>query len=67
MINNCPYKPEDRLCRLQADYDILQYAYLELEEAHLQLVDENRYLLNRIDILMDKLREEGIVITDIYY
>ena len=49
MLNNCPYKPESRQCRLEVDYKVLQEMLREREETLRQLLDKNRYLWNRLD------------------
>ena len=56
MVNNCPYKPADRSCRLEVDYMVLQ----ETQETCRQLLDENRYLWNRLDRIEAILEEHGI-------
>ena len=56
MLNNCPYKPADRGCRLEVDYMVLQ----ETQETCRQLLDENRYLWNRLDRIEAILEEHGI-------
>ena len=57
MLNNCPYKPADRGCRLEVDYMVLQET---LQETCRQLLDENRYLWNRLDRIEAILEEHGI-------
>ena len=56
MLNNCPYKPADRGCRLEVDYMVLQ----ETQETCRQLLDENRFLWNRLDRIEAILEEHGI-------
>ena len=56
MVNNCPYKPADRSCRLEVDYMVLQ----ETQETCRQLLDENRFLWNRLDRIEAILEEHGI-------
>ena len=56
MLNNCPYKPADRSCRLEVDYMVLQ----ETQETCRQLLDENRYLWNRLDRIEAILEGHGI-------
>ena len=41
MVNNCPYKPADRSCRLEVDYMVLQETLQETQETCRQLLDEN--------------------------
>ena len=65
MINNCPFKPKDRNCRLELDYIILQETLQETEETCRQLLDENRYLWNRLDKIASVLAEHGISMADI--
>ena len=65
MINNCPFKPKDRECRLELDYAVLQETLQETEETCRQLLDENRYLWNRLDRIESVLAEQGISIADI--
>ena len=56
MVNNCPYKPADRSCRLEVDYMVLQ----ETQETCRQLLDENRFLWNRLDRIEAILEEHGV-------
>ena len=56
MLNYCPYKPADRSCRLEVDYMVLQ----ETQETCRQLLDENRYLWNRLDRIEAILEEHGV-------
>ena len=65
MINNCPFKPKDRNCRLELDYIVLQETLQETEETCRQLLDENRYLWNRLDKIESVLAEHGISMADI--
>ena len=65
MMNNCPYKPEGRSCRLEIDYLVLQETMRESEETLRQLLDENRYLWNRLDRIENVLAEHGVSIADI--
>ena len=60
MLNNCPYKPADRGCRLEVDYMVLQETLQETQETCRQLLDENRYLWNRLDRIEAILEEHGI-------
>ena len=60
MMNNCPYKPADRSCRLEVDYLVLQEALHETQETCRHLLDENRYLWNRQDKIEAILEEHGI-------
>ena len=60
MLNNCPYKPADRGCRLEVDYMVLQET---LQETCRQLLDENRYLWNRLDRIEAILEEHGISVV----
>lgn len=64
MLNNCPFKPVDRQCRLEVDYIVLQETLRETEETCRQLLDENRYLWNRFDKIEAILGEHGISIVD---
>lgn len=63
MLNNCPFKPDDRQCRLEVDYMVLQETLREAEETCRQLLDENRYLWNRLDRVEAILAEHGILIV----
>ncbi len=65
MLNNCPYKPERRQCRLEVDYMVLQETLRESEETLRNLLDENRFLWNRLDKIEEFLAEHGISIADI--
>ena len=65
MINNCPHKPENRECRLEVDYMVLQETLQETQETCRQLLDENRYLWNRLDKIEELLADQGISIADI--
>ena len=65
MLNNCPYKPESRQCRLEVDYMVLQETLRESEETLRNLLDENRFLWNRLDKIEEFLAEHGISIADI--
>ena len=59
MLNNCPYKPLERSCRLEIDYIVLQ----ETQETCRQLLNENRYLWNRLDRIEAILEEHGILVV----
>lgn len=63
MLNNCPFKPDDRQCRLEVDYMVLQETLRETEETCRQLLDENRHLWNRLDRIKAILEEHGISIV----
>lgn len=63
MLNNCPYKPTDRNCRLEVDYMVLQETLQETQETCRQLLDENRYLWNHLDRIKAILEEHGISIV----
>ena len=65
MLNNCPFKPESRQCRLEVDYMVLQETLQETQETCRQLLDENRFLWNRLDKIEELLNEHGISIADI--
>ena len=63
MLNNCPYKPENCSCRLEVDYLVLQESLQEAQETCRQLLDENRYLWNRLDRIEAILEEHGISVV----
>lgn len=63
MLNNCPYKPTDCSCRLEIDYVVLQETLQETQETCRQLLDENRYLWNRLDRIEAILAEHGISVV----
>ena len=63
MLNNCPYKPADRGCWLEVDYMVLQETLQETQETCRQLLDENRYLWNRLDRIEAILEEHGISVV----
>ncbi len=65
MLNNCPYKPESQQCRLEVDYMVLEETLRESEETLRHLLNENRYLWNRLDKIEEFLADHGISITDI--
>lgn len=49
IMNNCPYKLENRRCRLEVDYMILKETLRELEEPSQQLLNKNQYLWNHLE------------------
>ena len=63
MLNNCPFKPADRQCRLEVDYLVLQETLQETEETCRQLLDENWYLWNCLDRIEAILKEQGLSIV----
>ena len=65
MLNNCPYKPESRQCRIEVDYIVLEETLRESEETLRHLLNENRYLWNRLDKIEELLTDQGISIADI--
>ncbi len=62
-MNNCPYKPADKKCRMEIDYMVLMETLKETQEVSRDLLDENRYLWNRLDKISMILEEHGISIV----
>ena len=62
-MNNCPYKPADKKCRMEIDYIVLMETLKETQEVSRDLLDENRYLWNRLDKISMILEEHGISIV----